>query len=112
MAYLHSQDIVHGDLKSVRHNSSPIVVLTFNKQDKQPNILISGDGNPLLCDFGLSALMSDMENRQISTTLSTAKSYQWAAVELLDTAMPASAMTLASDIWAFAMVSIEVGDLD
>lgn len=56
--------------------------------------------------------MSDMENRQISTTLSTAKSYQWAAVELLDTAKPASAMTLASDIWAFAMVTIEVGDLN
>ncbi|KAL5483453.1 hypothetical protein ACEPAI_8684 [Sanghuangporus weigelae] len=88
IAYLHSQGIVHGDIK-VR------------------NILISDNGQPLLSDFGLTSF-ANIEDRDLSTSLATAGNPRWMSPELLKAENPGKAVTKHSDIWAFSMTIIEL----
>ena len=55
-------------------------------------------------------MIDESENREISKTLLDGRSAQWAAIELLKSERPGAAVTSASDMWAFAMVMIEVGN--
>jgi len=86
LSYLHTRGFIHGDLKG-------------------SNILISDHGEACLCDFGRSRLASD--NDYTKTLLASA---QFAAPELLlhsaeNDPIPVS---FESDIWAFAMVIVEI----
>ncbi|KZV96565.1 kinase-like protein [Exidia glandulosa HHB12029] len=82
--HLHSQSppIVHGDLKG-------------------DNILLSADGIPKICDFGLSKII------EVTTETSTRVrgTCRWMAPELLLEEKPVSAP---GDIWAHACVIVEV----
>jgi len=88
IAYLHQNSIIHGDLKG-------------------SNILVSDTEEPLLCDFGLASL-DEGASRADSMSILRAGSYQWMAKELLMAEIPGLAVSRASDIWAFAMVVIEI----
>ncbi|KAG8898624.1 hypothetical protein FRB99_007252, partial [Tulasnella sp. 403] len=81
LEYLHSQEIIHGDLKG-------------------SNILISDDEHTLLCDFGLSRMQAAIT----STTMKGAGTVRWQAPEIWDNA-PKSFKT---DVYAFAMTIVEV----
>jgi serine/threonine protein kinase len=117
LQFLHSHDVIHGDLKGVcvfaffpvntagsRHH-----VLYF----WQDNILVNAAGMACLGDFGLSSIAS------FSCTETSASgphgTVRWMAPELirsyvaLDGESPRFS-TRESDVYAFAMVAIEVPD--
>ncbi|KAF5345799.1 hypothetical protein D9756_010860 [Leucocoprinus leucothites] len=87
LEYLHSQDVIHSDLKGA-------------------NILVNDLGKACITDFGFSLVRTD---KTLGYTLasSDAKGYslRWAAPELLEDGARA---TMASDIWAFGCVCYEI----
>ncbi|KAJ7279188.1 kinase-like domain-containing protein, partial [Mycena rebaudengoi] len=85
--YLHSKNIVHGDLKAA-------------------NILIDNAGTAVLCDFGLARIKADMTSRTVQQDIQTVGpgSRNWMSPELLRGATPRKT----SDIYAFGMTIYEV----
>ncbi|KDN40852.1 hypothetical protein RSAG8_07870, partial [Rhizoctonia solani AG-8 WAC10335] len=77
LAYMHQNDVVHGDLKSL-------------------NVLVSSDGVAKLSDFGLST-MSEGSLAFSNTSSGQAGSTRWAAPELLMGDAPSSKQT---DVYA------------
>ncbi|TFK22855.1 TKL/TKL-ccin protein kinase, partial [Coprinopsis marcescibilis] len=91
LQYLHHRDVVHGDLKS-------------------HNILMGDDGNPLLCDFGRSKLLT---HRGFTTSFSGA--YRYMSPELFYNAINGTedddydpVTTKPSDIYALSLVCVEI----
>ena len=78
------------------------------------NILVSDDGQALLSDFELGYFSRSRPDKRCSASLAIlwAGSYQWMAYELLMSDQPGLIVSKASDIWAFAMVVIEVSFAD
>lgn len=92
LQYLHSLDVIHGDLKGA-------------------NVLISASGNAQVCDYGLSTIISD-PSFTIAATPGVAGSSRWLAPEIIDppnkaTPTPMTA-SKAADVFAFAMLAVEV----
>ncbi|KAG9017190.1 hypothetical protein FRB90_001409 [Tulasnella sp. 427] len=81
LSYLHRKEIVHGDLKLV-------------------NVVLTRDGEALLCDFGLSKLF----DTNTSEMLKGAGTYRWTAPEIHNN----ESKTSASDMYAFAMCIVEI----
>ncbi|KAJ7239976.1 kinase-like domain-containing protein [Mycena haematopus] len=91
LEYLHSRDIVHGDLRGA-------------------NILINDDWSACLADFGLSVFSNATTSMHTSTR---AGSLYWMAPELIDPDRFGCkfARTRPSDIYAFGCVCLEVSDM-
>ncbi|KAF9496004.1 hypothetical protein BDN71DRAFT_1446698 [Pleurotus eryngii] len=85
LEYLHSQRMVHGDLRG-------------------SNVLISKQGVACLSDFGLSKLLEDI-GQGMTASSADATSPRWAAPELMKHSKPAST---SSDVWSFAMFALEL----
>ncbi|KAG9002933.1 hypothetical protein FRB94_003460 [Tulasnella sp. JGI-2019a] len=83
LAYLHEKSVVHGDLKAL-------------------NVLLTGQLEPLICDFGLTK-MKEIHNAT-STVLKGAGSWRWMSPELMN----GGEKTMASDIYALGMTIVEV----
>ena len=79
--YLHSNSIVHGDIKG-------------------SNVLASPNGDALLCDFGLAKLVGS----QTSGSRKGSGTLRWESPELLH----GQTKSAASDVWAFGMTIYEV----
>jgi len=91
LAYLHSKNVIHADLKSY-------------------NILISPTKAPLLADFGLSLALSESQITTGTTTSSSRGTVRWMAIELFpsvsgDEPERHNEMT---DIWSFGMIAYEL----
>ncbi|KAF9789191.1 kinase-like domain-containing protein [Thelephora terrestris] len=89
ISYLHSNNVIHGDLKG-------------------PNILFDNTGVPKITDFGVSSITLNIHTNNASTP-NSGFSMRWTAPEILeppnnDPIRP----TKASDVYAFAMVVIEI----
>ncbi|KZV86665.1 WD40 repeat-like protein [Exidia glandulosa HHB12029] len=87
LKFLHDLQIVHGDIKG-------------------GNVLISNDGVPRLCDFGLSRLL--VEHSFSSTTNAGRGTVRWMAPELLLGEGDGARHSYASDIWACGCLIVEV----
>ncbi|TFK51245.1 kinase-like protein [Heliocybe sulcata] len=87
LAYLHEHGVVHTDLRGC-------------------NVLVDGDGNARLTDIGLSPVFSGNN----FTTANPALASRWQAPEVLQFEGPedVSAYTLASDVYAFGMLLVEM----
>ncbi|KAJ7457405.1 kinase-like domain-containing protein [Mycena latifolia] len=87
LLYLHSKDIVHGDLKAA-------------------NILIDNAGTGVLCDFGLARVKADMSSRTAQRDIATLGpgSRNWMSPELFRGSPPRRP----SDIYAFGMTIYEL----
>lgn len=74
----------------------------------QPNILFDSAGIPRIGDFGASSITFDPVSKNASTP-SQAYSLRWAAPEILEAQNDESRRpTKKSDVYAFAMVVVEV----
>jgi len=95
LAYLHSQRIVHGDLKGL-------------------NILVSNSGRALLADFGLATMEMDATSMMTLETHRGTGTLRWQAPELfgdflnVDTDDNPPHNTPATDVYAFACVCYEM----
>jgi len=106
LIYLHTLNMVHGDLKSVdtTHLSSTHTYM-FRLQ---LNILIDHGGRAVLCAFGLFRIKADVASRTIRQTPAvTTGSRNWMSPERLRGESPKKP----SDIYAFGMVIYEVSIL-
>ncbi|KAH7325156.1 kinase-like domain-containing protein [Rhizoctonia solani] len=84
LAYLHENEIVHGDLKG-------------------DNVLIAGDGTPMLMDFGNASIL-DATLQFTQTKSGPSFSLRWTAPEIL---REKTAHTTAGDIYALGMTILE-----
>ena len=69
----------------------------------QDNVLIDSDGNPKLCDFGLSRALEDTSLWQ-TTTKQAPGTLRWQSPELLSS--ETARVTIQSDIYAFGMTCL------
>lgn len=82
---------------SVRHRSC--VVSYFGSQG---NVLVSDEGIPVICDFGLAiALPGVMTTIRTRTSKDGQGSQRWMAPELINDSD--STFSTATDVWAFGM---------
>ncbi|EFI28427.1 TKL/TKL-ccin protein kinase [Coprinopsis cinerea okayama7 len=92
LEYLHSQNIVHGDIRGA-------------------NILISENGVALLADFGLSKFLGDIGTVAQAMTVTVASNPRWSAPEILRNAGSKSTVSpysKKSDIWSIGMTFLEL----
>ncbi|KAG8908796.1 hypothetical protein FRB99_003034 [Tulasnella sp. 403] len=82
IAYLHAQNVVHGDIKG-------------------KNILVSDDGHVLVCDFGLTR----PTDARTSLAAKGMGSVRWQAPELWDAR---ASKTVRSDVYAYGILIAEV----
>jgi len=108
LAYLHKNEVVHGDLKSVsRYYHVVSLRLTVLSQ---ANILIDEKGNPRLSDFGLCSVTRNIDSVNASTPF-RGSTVRYSAPESLDTSgdYKRRKPTNKTDVYAFSMVIVEVG---
>jgi len=87
IAYLHSRDVIHGDIKAL-------------------NVLLDDDLNPLLCDFGFTRVLDWDYTASSSAFLNGAGSWKWLAPELMKES--GLRKTCESDLYAFGITVAEV----
>jgi len=85
--FLHNKGVVHGDIKG-------------------PNILVSDDLEPLLCDFGLAKFCDTYDVQNVSSSIRSAGSIRYMAIELISES--GAKRSNGSDMWAFSMTCIEI----
>ncbi|PVF95372.1 kinase-like protein [Serendipita vermifera] len=89
VAYIHSLSLVHGDIKPT-------------------NILIDGEGNPRICDFGLARIYLTEGNSGFTTSTPHTGTDRYLAPELLnaiDNVLPIP--TTESDVYALGCVGLK-----
>ena len=104
LAYLHTKHTVHGDLKgvSVSSGSRSVVLISFY----QSNVLISRRGRARLTDFGFTSVVRGLNSVLVPELQGC--TLRWAAPEVI---RGEGGSTQEADVYAFAMVVIEVGPL-
>lgn len=106
LQYLHSQNIIHGDLRGVRRSICNMYSSDLTPSNLKANILLDDQGHVRLADFGLTVFA---DGPLAPTT--RGGSTRWMAPELLDPnscGLELFQRTFASDIYAFACVCLEV----
>ena len=100
LCYLHSRNMVHGDLKGVRGCSKSrfTTILTTG----QSNILVDDSGRARITDFGQAKVAQSLDTIQSASRHGNTP--RWAAPEVLEEQPPSKE----ADIFSFAMVMIEV----
>ncbi|KAH7876951.1 kinase-like domain-containing protein [Lentinula edodes] len=104
--YLHSQNIVHGDIKGVWNVSTYLLTLNNLYSQSQGNILIDESGQPRLADFGLTIFADGTRHN----TTDQGGTLRWMAPELLYPipGIECYKRTTASDVYAYGCLCIEV----
>ena len=101
LCYLHSRNVVHGDLKGVRDYSE--YRFTTVLISGQLNVLVDAAGHARIMGFCLATVTTDADPDQI-TRGQHGGSEWWSAPEVLE----GGATSKKTDIFSFAMVIIEV----
>ena len=109
MIYIHSQDMIHGDLKGVRpRQAEPSTSLSLSIK---ANILVDQAGHARVADFGLLTLISDPTNGLSSNiSMQGGGTARWMSPELINPerfGLENSRPTKPSDCYALGMVIYE-----
>ncbi|KAL5481088.1 hypothetical protein ACEPAI_10029 [Sanghuangporus weigelae] len=86
--YLHMKNVVHSDLKA-------------------DNVLVGHSEEPLICDFGISRILSHSLSNGGTSSASLKGSARWMAPELFNVEIDAH-HTKETDMWAFGMTVYEI----
>ena len=99
LAYLHDNNVIHGDMKAV---SKCYLILTYLNRFVQDNVLMSNEGQPLICDFGLARVVPESVSLSNSTN-NMRGSIRWMAAEFFsyDDMKRVSRHSKTTDIWSF-----------
>jgi len=100
LEYLHSNDVVHGNLGPVCGGSP--VGIAIGLTCVQPNILVDDFGRVRITDFGLAMMSQYPDSQQAFLDDQTV---QWTAPEILD---DSGTCSKGADVFSFAMVTVEV----
>jgi len=100
LKYLHSNDVVHGNLGVVR--GDPSIGITIGLTCIQPNILVDDSGRARITDFGLATMPRDPDSKRAFFDDQTV---QWTAPEILN---DCGTYSKEADVFSFAMVMVEV----
>ncbi|GIM07965.1 hypothetical protein Vretimale_12047, partial [Volvox reticuliferus] len=84
MAYLHSRDYIHGDLRS-------------------PNVFVTEDQHLKIGDFGFARILGKAQNHVVPARLTNPR---WQAPEVYDMADPIA--TTAADVYSFGIIMYEM----
>ena len=101
LSYLHSRNVIHGNLKGVSDYSGSHFITALMLS--QSNILVDANGHARIADFRLTTVSPDADSEQTTSDQSVG-SHQWTAPEVLE----GGAISMEADIFSFAMVMIEV----
>jgi len=101
LSYLHSSNVIHGDLKGVRGCSQPhfTLVLTY----RQSNILVTAIGRAQITGFGLATVTKNSDYMW-SALADLERTVRWTAPEILN---GQGTYSKKADVFSFAMVTIE-----
>ena len=102
LQYLHSHDVVHGDLKGVRER--PIFRFTTGLTPSQTNVLVDTTGHARITDFGFATVTQNLDSIQ-RVLGGQGHAARWTAPEILH---ERGTYSKEADIFSFAMVMIEV----
>ena len=99
--YLHTYNVIHGDLKGVCGRLKPrtTTVLILG----QPNVLIDAFGDARIVDFGFATVTQNLDSVR-SLSCQGGQTLRWSAPEVLN----GERHSEEADIFAFAMVMVEV----
>ena len=100
--YLHSCNVVHGDLKGVRDCSESRFTAVFTPS--QPNILVDATGRARITDFGLATVAKNSDSMW-NASGDWGHSVRWTAPEILN---EQGMYSREADVFSLAMVTIEV----
>ena len=94
-------NIIHGDMKGVSRLNNMLIspqalILSCSLQD---NVLVSDDGQPRLCDFGISRIISASETLKGTTTSGVQGSLRWMAPEFFQEENPVHSKV--TDVWGY-----------
>ena len=109
LIYIHSQVMIHGDLKGVRSDRLSYPPISPSLHIKA-NILIDQAGHARLADFGLLTIISDPANLLSSSSYTQGGTARWMSPELINPrrfGIEKSCPTKSSDCYAFGMVIYE-----
>ena len=101
LCYLHSCNLIHGDLKGVC--GFPKSCIASPLIPNQVNVLLDDSGHARLADFGLATVTQNLDSMQ-SIELQRGNTARWTAPEVLK----GGRYSKEADVFAFAMVMIEV----
>ena len=107
---MHSQVMIHGDLKGVWFRTLAIMPPS-DVPFTRANVMIDKDGDARLADFGLLTIVSDSTHPETTTSSEGAGTMRWMSPELLDPERFDSKNarhTRESDCYALGMVILEV----
>ena len=109
MIYIHSQGLIHGDLKGVRFLSLESFTFLPNILTKA-NILIDQSGCARLADFGLMTIITDPKHLLSSSSHTQGGTVRWMSPERIAPerfGFKNSRPTISSDCYALGMVIYE-----
>ncbi|KAF8842575.1 kinase-like protein [Paxillus ammoniavirescens] len=84
--YIHSEHVVHGDLTG-------------------SNILINGEGQPLISDFGLASILEEYNETSYFKSCRPG-AFRWVAPELLGECKPSPKPSFKSDVYSYGCVML------
>jgi len=86
LSYLHSRGVIHGNVKC-------------------KNVLVSHEGEPQICDFGIAGIANEINENTTSKTVSSGDVVRYSAPELIENNNGME--TTHSDTYSFAMLILE-----
>ena len=99
--YLHSCNVIHGDLKGVSGHPRPSTATLIPGQS---NTLVDAAGRARVTDFGLSVVTRDLDPVRCDSSEND-HGFRWTAPEIAD---GRGTCSMEADIFSFAGVTIEV----
>ena len=101
LIYLHSCNIIHGDLKGVRYCVRYCFTVLIPTQS---NILVDAGGHARVTDFGLVTVTQNLDSIRGASD-EHGHSARWIAPEILS---GRGTYSKEADVFSFAMVTVEV----